>query len=97
MKTKVLWIAFVASAAMIAEARGGVLHNGRGGVHAGAVAHVAPGAPASVRAGGFSSFHSMPVRRLGGGMIYPGQRYSSFAMRPSQPAVFRRQICVRIG
>lgn len=75
---------------MIAQARGGVLHNGRGGVHAGAVAHVAPAVHAPARAGGFSSFHSMPVRRLGGGMIYPGQRYSSFAMRPSQRAAFRR-------
>jgi hypothetical protein len=31
----------------------------------------------------------MPTRSFGGRMIYPGQRYASFRMRPSRPTVFR--------
>jgi hypothetical protein len=89
MKTKFLWIAFVASAAMIAQVKAQVVRRGGGGVHAGAASHVAAAAPASVRPGGFSSFRSMPVRGFGG-RIYPSQRYSSFRMRSVQSSVFRR-------
>jgi Putative peptidoglycan binding domain len=89
MKTKFLWIAFVASAAMIAQAKAGVVRRGGGGVNAGAAPHVAAAAPASARPGGFSSFRSMPVRGFGG-MIYPSQRYSSFRMRSVRSSVFRR-------
>src|SRR5207237_10211211 len=61
-----------------------------GGVRGGAVAHRAPAGHAPVRAGGFSSFHSMPARSFAGGMTYPRQRYSSFGMRSYRPAVFRQ-------
>jgi len=88
MKTKSLWIAAFASVALIAQAQAGPA-TGRG-MHAGVVAHAAPAVHAPARAGGFSSMHSMPTRSFGGRMIYPGQRYSSFAMHPSRPAVFRR-------
>jgi len=88
MKTKSLWIAVFASAALIAQAQAGPAA-GRG-MHAGAVALCAPAVHAPARAGGFSSMHSMPTRSFGGRMIYPRQRYSSFAMHPSRPAVFRR-------
>jgi Putative peptidoglycan binding domain len=90
MTTKVLWIAALASAAMIARAQAGTGYSRRGGVHASTVAHAAPAVRAPARAGGFSSMHSMPTRSFGGRMIYPGQRYSSFATRPSRPGVFRR-------
>ena len=89
MKTKFLWIAFVASAEMIAQVKAQVVRRGGGGVHAGAASHVAAAAPASARPGGFSSFRSMPVRGFGG-MIYPSQRYSSFRMRSVRSSVFRR-------
>jgi Putative peptidoglycan binding domain len=88
MKTEWLWIAVFMSAGLIAEAQGGPAP--RGGVHAGAGAHAAPAVHAQARPGGFSSIHSMPTRSFGGRMTYPGQRYSSFAMRPSRAAVFRR-------
>src|SRR6266536_3222832 len=87
MKTEFLCGAVLASAAMIAQANPGAYQGGGGGFHGGAVAHAAPAAHAPARAGGFSSMHSMPTRSFGGRMIYPGQRYSSSAMRP---AVFRR-------
>jgi len=90
MKTKSLWIAVLASAPVIAQAQVGTVDPRGGGIHAGTVAHAAPAVHAPARAGGFSSMHSMPTRSFGGRMIYPGQRYSSFAMRPSRPAMFRR-------
>jgi hypothetical protein len=90
MKTKSLWIAVLASAALIARAQAGTVHVAGGSRHASAVAHAAPAVHAPARARGFSPMHSMPTRRFGGRMIYPGQRYSSFAMHPSRPAVFRR-------
>jgi hypothetical protein len=89
MKTKSLWIAVLASAALIAQAQAGTVHAARAGTHAGAVAHAVPAVHAPTRAGGFSPMHSMPTRSFGGRMIYPGQRYSSFAMHLSRPAVFR--------
>jgi putative peptidoglycan binding protein len=89
MKTKFLSVALVASAAMIAQANPGAYRAGGGGVRGGAVAHAAPAARAPARAGGFSSFHSMPARSFGG-MTYPRQRYSSFGMRSYRPAAFRQ-------
>ena len=89
MKTKSLSVALVASAAMIAQANPGAYRGSGGGLRGGAVAHRAPAARAPVRAGGFSSFHSMPMRSFGGGMTYPRQRYSSFGMRSYRPTAFR--------
>ena len=89
MKTKFLLVALLATATTIAQANAGDYRGVRGGFH-GAVARAAPSAHAPVRTGGFSSMHSMPTRSFGGRMIYPSQRYSAFAMRPSRPAVFRR-------
>src|SRR5438552_13647246 len=90
MKTKFLWFALTVSAATIAQANPGAYRAAGGGFHRGGVAHAAPAAHAPARAGGFSSMHSMPTRSFGGRTIYPGQRYSSSAMRPSRPAFFRR-------
>ena len=90
MKTKLLGLALVASAATIAQANPGAYHGGGGGFRGGAVAHAAPAAHAPARAGGFSSFRSMPTRRLAGGMTYPRQRYSSFGMRSYRPTGFRQ-------
>jgi hypothetical protein len=90
MKTKSLWIAVLASAALSAQAQVGTVHATRGGVRAGAVARTAPAVHAPAPARGFSSMHSTPPRSFGSRMIYPGQRYSSFAMRPSRPVGFGR-------
>ena len=90
MKTKSLWIAVLASAAVIAQAQTGTVHPRGGGIDAGAIAHAVPAVRAPARGRGFSSMHSMPTRSFGGRMIYPGQRYSSFAMRPFRPVMFRR-------
>ena len=90
MKTKSLSVALVASAAMIAQANPGAYHGGGGRSRGGAAAHAAPAARAPVRAGGFSSFRSMPTRSFAGGMTYPRQGYSSFAMRSNRPTAFRR-------
>src|SRR6266404_645778 len=89
MKTKSLSVALLASAA-IAQANPGAYHGGGGGFRGGAVAHRAPAARAPARAGGFSSFHSMPTRSFAGGMAYPRQRYSSFGMRSYRPTAFRQ-------
>jgi hypothetical protein len=90
MKTKLLGLALVASAATIAQANPGAYHRGGGGYRGGAVAHAAPAAHAPVRASGFSSFRSMPTRSFAGGMTYPRQRYSSFGMRSYRPTGFRQ-------
>jgi hypothetical protein len=90
MKTKFLSVTLLASAATIAQANPGVVRGGGGGFHGGAVAHAAPAAHAPARAGGVSSFHSMPVRNFGGGMRYPQQRYSSSGMRSYRPTGFRQ-------
>lgn len=90
MKAKSLWIAVLASGAVIAQAQTGTVHRATGGIHQGAVTHAAPAVHAPARVGGFSSMHSMPPRSFGGGMVYPRQRYSSFATHPPRPAVFRR-------
>jgi Putative peptidoglycan binding domain len=90
MKTKSLSVALVAGAAMIAQANPGAYRGGAGGFRGGAVAHRAPAAHAPVRAGGFSSFRSMPTRSFAGGMTYPRQRYSSFGMRSYRRTAFRQ-------
>ena len=90
MKTTFVSVALVASAAMIAQANPGAYRGGGGGIRGGAVAHRAPAGHAPVRAGGFSSFHSMPARSFAGGMTYPRQRYSSFGMRSYRPTAFRQ-------
>jgi Putative peptidoglycan binding domain len=90
MKTKALWTAVLASAALSAQAQTGAVHATRGGVHGGAVPRAAPAARAPALARGFSSMHSMPTRGFSRSMIYPRQRYSSFARRPSQQLGFRR-------
>src|SRR5438067_13730553 len=90
MKTTFVSVAVVASAAMIAQANPGAYRGGGGGIRGGAVAHRAPAGHAPVRAGGSSSFHSMPARSFAGGMTYPRQRYSSFGMRSYRPTAFRQ-------
>src|SRR5438094_4944427 len=90
MKTTFVSVARVASAAMMAQAKPGVYRASGGDVRGGAVAHRAPAGHAPVRAGGFSSFHSMPARSFAGGMTYPRQHYSSFGMRSYRPTAFRQ-------
>jgi putative peptidoglycan binding protein len=90
MKPKFLLVALVASAAMNAQANPIAYHGGGGGFHGSAVAHSAPAVHAPMRAGGFSSFHSAPMRAYGGRPLYSGQRYSSFGMRSYRPTAFRR-------
>jgi Putative peptidoglycan binding domain len=83
MKTKWLSVAVFASVGMIAQAN-------PGGFHAGAVAHSAPAIHAPMRHGGFSSFHSTPMRAYGSRPLYSGRRYSSFGMRSSPSTAYRR-------
>src|ERR1700741_3870169 len=90
MKTKFLCVALLASAAIIAQANPGIARGGGGGVRGGGVARSAPAARAPARVGGFSSFHSMPMRAYGGRPVYSGQRYSSFGMRSYRPSAFRQ-------
>ncbi len=90
MKTKSLSVALLAGAATIAQANPASFHGGGRVSYGGAVAHVAPAAHAPVRAGGSSSFHSMPMRTYGSRPLYSGQRYSSFGMRSYRPARFRQ-------
>ena len=73
MKTKFLWIAALASAAMIAQANAGGHHGGGGGSSGGFAAPPAPAAHAGAR-GGASSFHGMPGQYSGPGrMMYGGR------------------------
>jgi len=94
MKTKSLSVALLASTAMIVQANPRVYHGGGAGVHGGAArgGHAVAAAPvrAPMRAGGFSSFRSMPTRSFAGGMTYPRQGYSSFGMRSYRPTGFRQ-------
>ncbi len=84
MKTKFYWVALLASAALIAQAKAGG-HNGGGGgsfaaPHAGGGAHAA--APA---------FHPAPRGNFGGGrFMAPGPHFSSY----HTPMAFRQQ---RVG
>jgi len=87
MKTKFLWVALFASAALIAQAQGGGRYGGGGG----GGGHFAAVHSAPARGGAVSSFRSMPSQNFGGGrMIYSGQRFSSVGMRSSPSAGFRR-------
>src|SRR6266516_630671 len=88
MKTKWLSVAVFASLGMIAQANPGGFHAGTGAFHGGAVAHSAPAIHTPMRPGGFSSFHSTPMRAYGSRPFYSGQRYSSFGMRAYRPTVF---------
>jgi len=81
MKTKFYWVALLASAALIAQAKAGGHHGGSGGGFSMA-AHPAP----AQRAG--PGFHSAPGRNFGGGrFMAPGQRFSSYY----PPMAFRQQ------
>ncbi len=87
MKTKLLGLVLVASAATIAQANpnpGNVQRNGS------AVARGAPAAHAPIRPGAVSSFHSAPARMYGNRPVYSGQRYSSFGIRSSPSFAYRR-------
>ena len=87
MKTKFYWVALLASAAMIAQAKAGGHHGGGGGMGGG----FAAARPAPAPGGAGSSYHSMPMRNFGGGrMIYPGQQFSSVGMRSPSSAAFRQ-------
>jgi len=97
MKTKFVSFALVAGAVTIAQANPVAYHGGGGRARAGGVAHAAPAARAPMRAGGFSSFHSMPMRAYGGRTPYSGQRYSSFGMRSYRSAGFRQRAIYRNG
>ena len=90
MKTNWLSVAVFGSVGMIAQANPGGFHAGTGAVHGGAVAHGAPAVHAPMRPGGFSSFHSTPMRAYGNRPFYSGQRYSSFGMRSYRPTGFRQ-------
>jgi hypothetical protein len=88
MKAKFLCTALLGSATLIAQANPGGGHANAGGVRTGPVARTAPAARAPVRAGGNSSFHSMPARSFGSRPMYSGPRYSSSGMRSYRPAAF---------
>ena len=88
MKTKVYWVALLASAALIAQAQAGGRYGGGGG----GGGHFSSARPGPARGGAVSSFHSMPMRNFGGGrMIYSGQRFSSVGMRSPSATAFRQQ------
>jgi hypothetical protein len=85
MKTKFYWVALLASAALIGQAKGGG-HYGGGGRGDFAAASAGP-----ARGGAVSSFHSMPIRNFGGGrMIYSGQSFSPVGMHSPSSAAFRQ-------
>jgi hypothetical protein len=82
MKTKFYWVALLASAALIAQAKAGG-HNGGGGGGSFAAPHAGGGARAAAPA-----FHSAPGGNFGGGrFMAPGQRFSSYYAPPA----FRQQ------
>jgi hypothetical protein len=81
MKTKFYWVALLASAAMIAQAKAGGHHGGGGG---GGIAMAAHPAPAHAAA---PAFQSAPRGNFGGGRyIAPGARFSSY----HGPTTFRQ-------
>ena len=90
MKTKLLWVALLASAALIAQANAGGRYGGGGG---GSVARVAP-ARAAV-----PSFNSAASGSFGSGrMVYSGERSSPTTLRsPSSPAVRQYYINANAG
>ena len=88
MKTKLYWVALLASAAMIAQAKAGGFHGGGGG----GGGHFSAAGRGPVGGSVPSSFHSMPMRSFGGGqMIYSGQRFSPVGMRSPSSTVFRQR------
>src|SRR5437868_13646767 len=81
MKTKFYWVALLASAAMIAQAKAGGHYGGGGG----GFAMAAHPAPAHVAA---PALRSAPRGNFGGGRyIAPGARFSSYYA----PTTFRQQ------
>jgi Putative peptidoglycan binding domain len=90
MKTKFLWFAVLASAAVIDQANAGGYRGGGRGFHAAGGGHVAAASPARARAGGSSSLRSRPTRGFSGRTIHPSQRYSSSRTRSTRPTAFRR-------
>lgn len=97
MKTKLIAVALLASAALITQTQAGN-HNGGGGGNfagGGGRAAVRGGGPSfgamPGRFGGGPSFRSMPMRSFSGGnrMIYSGQRFSSVGPRTPTSMEFR--------
>jgi hypothetical protein len=85
MKTKLLTVALLASAALIAPVQGGGRHGNGGGNY------VASGGGAA-RSGSGPSFRSAPMRNFGSGRtIYSGQRFSSVGVRSPRSMEFRPQ------
>src|SRR5437764_13593782 len=81
MKTKFYWVALLASAALIAQAKAGGHHGGGGG---GGFAMAAQPAPAHAAA---PAFHSAPRGNFGGGRyMAPVTRFSSY----QAPTAFRQ-------
>ncbi len=82
MKTKFYWVALLASAAMIAQAKAGGHHGGGGGGGFAMAAHAAPAHAAA------PAFHSAPRGNFGGGRyMAPVTRFSSYQV----PTTFRQQ------
>jgi hypothetical protein len=82
MKTKFYWVALLASAAMIAQAKAGGHHGGGGGGGFAMAAHPAPAHAAA------PAFYSAPRGTFGGGRyIAPVARFSSY----HAPTAFRQQ------
>jgi hypothetical protein len=98
MKTKLLTVALLASAALIAPAKAGNGHHGGGGGGNFAPARSSSGGAPSFRSmpaarfGGGASFRSMPMRSFSGNRtIYSGQRFSSVAPPVQRSTEFRSQ------
>src|SRR5437764_4146431 len=84
MKTKLLTVALLASAALVAPVQGGDSHGNSGGNY------VASGRGGSARGSVASSFRSAPMRNYSGGRtIYSGQRFSSAGLPSSRSMNFR--------
>src|SRR6266496_5476153 len=82
MKTKFYWVALLASAAMIAQAKAGGYHGGGGGGGFAMAAHAAPARAAT------PAFQAAPRDNFGGGRyIAPVTRFSSY----QAPTAFRQQ------
>ena len=83
MKTKFYWVALLASAAMIAQAKAGGHHGGGGGGGFAMAAHPAPAHAAAAPA-----FHPAPRGNFGGGpYMASGTRFSTY----QAPTAFRQQ------
>jgi hypothetical protein len=88
MKTKFIWLALLASAALIAQAQAGG-HRGGGGDFGGGFASAGP---AAARGGGVSFSHAMPMGNLGGGggrIIYSAQRFAPPGVHSSPSTAIR--------